>query len=52
MGKALEAVLLRLALMMVADGEGATKVMRLSVLAQTRTTTPGPWPDLSATHPW
>jgi glutamate N-acetyltransferase/amino-acid N-acetyltransferase len=33
LGAALDAVLLRLALMMVADGEGATKIMRLSVLA-------------------
>jgi len=30
---ALEALLLRLALMMVADGEGATKIMRVKVLA-------------------
>jgi glutamate N-acetyltransferase/amino-acid N-acetyltransferase len=32
LGAALEAVLLRLALMMVADGEGATKIMRLRVI--------------------
>lgn len=32
LGGALRALLLRLALMMVADGEGATKVMRLNVL--------------------
>ena len=32
LGSALEAMLLRIALMMVADGEGATKIMRLSVL--------------------
>ncbi len=31
LGAALDAVLLRVALMMVADGEGATKVMRLTV---------------------
>ena len=31
LGAALDAMLLRIALMMVADGEGATKVMRLSV---------------------
>ncbi|MCX8033453.1 MAG: bifunctional glutamate N-acetyltransferase/amino-acid acetyltransferase ArgJ [Thermoleophilia bacterium] len=31
LGDALEAVLLRLALMMVADGEGSTKIMRLKV---------------------
>jgi glutamate N-acetyltransferase/amino-acid N-acetyltransferase len=31
LGAALDAVLLRLALMMVADGEGATKIMRLHV---------------------
>jgi glutamate N-acetyltransferase/amino-acid N-acetyltransferase len=31
MGIALEAMLLRIALMMVADGEGATKIMRLGV---------------------
>ena len=32
LGVALDAVLLRLALMMVADGEGATKIMRLRVV--------------------
>ena len=32
LGDALEAMLLRIALMMVADGEGATKIMRLGVL--------------------
>jgi glutamate N-acetyltransferase/amino-acid N-acetyltransferase len=32
LGEALDAMLLRIALMMVADGEGATKIMRLSVL--------------------
>ena len=31
LGAALDAMLLRVALMMVADGEGATKIMRLSV---------------------
>jgi len=31
LGRALEAVLLRVALMMVADGEGATKIVRLKV---------------------
>lgn len=31
LGEALDAMLLRIALMMVADGEGATKIMRLSV---------------------
>ena len=29
LGAALDAMLLRIALMMVADGEGATKIMRL-----------------------
>jgi glutamate N-acetyltransferase/amino-acid N-acetyltransferase len=32
LGAALEAMLLRVALMMVADGEGATKIMRLNVV--------------------
>ncbi len=32
LGAALEAMLLRIALMMVADGEGATKIMRLNVV--------------------
>jgi glutamate N-acetyltransferase/amino-acid N-acetyltransferase len=33
LGSAMEAVLMRLALMMVADGEGATKIMRLRVVS-------------------
>ena len=51
--QALDAMLLRIALMMVADGEGATKIMRLSVRgadddAQARNVSPGPSP----THRW
>ena len=53
LGAALEAMLLRVALMMVADGEGATKIMRLRVDGRGgRSAGPDGWRGPSPTRRW
>ena len=53
LGAALDAMLLRIALMMVADGEGATKIMRLDGLGRRgRCSGPEGRPGRSPTRRW